>query len=203
MIKLAHKLSYRLAIHIFVFCPCGLIGEHSQRCISLLAPRWLKLFRKSYPKNTADVPQSQDCSTKSRTPKPLICKGFGVLQLQKKAGDLFPLNGRFLASWICGGCWYISIRDIVLLYQLFSFTGLLLVKSWSQVWGKRINFRVAMHRLFYRFLIVFNANYVCFIPQSTHMSRITKSFGFSILQRIADPAKGWNYADNHPGTGRA
>ena len=46
--------------------------------------------------------------------------------------ELFPLDGRFLASWICGGCWYISIRDIVLLYQLFAFTRLLLVKSWSQ-----------------------------------------------------------------------
>ena len=49
---------------------------------------------------------------------------------------LFPLDGRFLASWICGGRHYNSFRYIVLLYQLFSFTGLLLVKSWSQFWRK-------------------------------------------------------------------
>ena len=31
----------------------------------------------------------------------------------------------------CSGCWYLSIRDVALLYQLFCFTKLLLVKSWS------------------------------------------------------------------------
>ena len=46
-----------------------------------------------------------------------------------------PLDEMFLVSWICSGCWYISIRDVVLLYQLFSFTRLLLVKSWSRIWG--------------------------------------------------------------------
>jgi hypothetical protein len=35
---------------------------------------------------------------------------------------LSPLDEVFLASWICGSCWYICIRNVVLLYQLFSFT---------------------------------------------------------------------------------
>jgi len=48
---------------------------------------------------------------------------------------LFPHDEVFLALWICGGCHYNSFRDIVPLYQLFSFTGLLLVKSWSQFLG--------------------------------------------------------------------
>lgn len=37
-----------------------------------------------------------------------------------------------MASWICSGCWYNSIRNVVLLYRLFCFTEALLVKSWSQ-----------------------------------------------------------------------
>lgn len=32
----------------------------------------------------------------------------------------------------CSGYWYNSTRNVVLLYQLFSFTGRLLVKSWSR-----------------------------------------------------------------------
>jgi len=50
-----------------------------------------------------------------------------------KTVGLFPLNGGFLALWICSGCWYNSTRNVVLLYQLFSFTRLLLVKSWSLI----------------------------------------------------------------------
>ena len=46
--------------------------------------------------------------------------------------ELFPLDVTVVASWICGGSHYISIRDVALLYRLFSFTGLLLVKSWSR-----------------------------------------------------------------------
>ena len=62
----------------------------------------INLSRKSYTKNTADVPQSQYPTKNEETRKPMICTGFRVLFSCQKVRDLFPLyNGtHFLNSFV-------------------------------------------------------------------------------------------------------
>ena len=55
--------------------------------------------------------------------------GFRLLEFNVK---LFPFDGEFLASWICSGSRYNNFQNVELLYRIFCFTRLLLVKSWSQ-----------------------------------------------------------------------
>ena len=65
----------------------------------ILKPSLADLFHKSHHKDTANVPQSQDCSTKFKPRKPLIYKGFRGFSALKNAGELFPLNrGRRFAG---------------------------------------------------------------------------------------------------------